>query len=80
MVGSTVRNSAGTPVEISGFNACARFWRLVISKNHGAHDTSFHGVEFFGYDNRISKLLDQLKMNEYEQPLIENVIILLFWL
>lgn len=72
MVGSSVRNNAGIPVDIAGFNACARYWRLVVTKNHGAKDTSFHGIEFFGYDNRISKLLNQLKLNEYEHAMIEN--------
>ncbi len=73
MIGSVMRNSPGVPVEVSGFNACSRFWRLVVANNHGAAVTSFHGVEFFGYDNRISKLIEQLKLSEYEQPLIENV-------
>lgn len=73
MIGSSLRKSAGVPVEIEGFCACARFWRLVTAKNHGSPITSFHGVEFFGYDNRISKLLEQLKLTEYEQALIENV-------
>jgi len=73
MLGSTLRNSPGVPVEISGFIACSRFWRLVIANNHGASLTSFHGVEFFGYDNRISKIIEQLKLSEYEQLLIENV-------
>lgn len=78
MVGSAVQKDAGIPIDIDGFNACSRYWRLVITRNHGAPDTSFHGIEFFGYDNRISKLIEQLKLTEYEQALIENVISLFF--
>ena len=73
MIGSSSRNNAGVPVDIDGFNAIARYWRLVIGKNHGAPVTSFHGVEFFGYDYRIVKLIEQLKLTEYEDVLIENV-------
>lgn len=73
MIGSSVRTSPGIPIEYNGFNAVARFWRLVIVKNHGAPCTSFHGVEFFGYDYRICKLIEQLKLTEYEDVLIENV-------
>ena len=73
MLGSQYSSSAGYPVDFNGFNAIARYWRLVITKNHGALNTSFHGIEFFGYDVRISKLLNQLKLNEYEQDLVENV-------
>ncbi len=45
----------------------------MILNNHGAHQTSFHGAEFFGYDNRISKLMDQISLNLYEDCLIDNV-------
>ena len=72
MIGSSLRNSPGMPIDFSGFHAVARYWRLVIAKNHGAPVTSFHGVEFFGYDYRISKLIEQLKLTEYEDLLIEN--------
>ena len=74
MVGSNLRYNAGYPVDFGGFSAISRYWRLVITKNHGAYDTSFHGVEFFGYDYRISKLIEQLKLTEYEHALIENVL------
>lgn len=73
MVGSSVRNNAGIPLEFSGFHARSRFWRLVISKNHGASRTSFHGIEFFGYDCKIGKLLQHLGLVEYEDVFIENV-------
>lgn len=73
MIGSNSRKKPGVPVDIHGFNAIARFWRLVIGKNHGASVTSFHGVEFFGYDYRIVKLIEQLKLTEYEEILVENV-------
>jgi hypothetical protein len=78
MIGSSSRNNAGVPIDIDGFNAIARYWRLVIGKNHGASVTSFHGVEFFGYDYRTVKLIEQLKLTEYEDVLIENVNIY-FW-
>ncbi len=74
MLGSQYSSSAGYGVDFNGFNAVARYWRLVITKNHGALNTSFHGIEFFGYDVRISKLLNQLKLNEYEHDLVENVL------
>lgn len=73
MIGSSLRNGAGVPMDFDGFYAIARYWRLVIANNHGARDTSFHGVEFFGYDFRLSKLIEQLKLTEYEDVLIENV-------
>lgn len=79
MVGSSNQSNAGVPIDIEGFNACSRYWRLVITRNHGAPETSFHGIEFFGYDNRISKLVEQLKLTEYEQALIENVIFFIFY-
>lgn len=74
MVGSNVKTKAGVPLDFDGFNAIARYWRLVIGKNHGASVTSFHGIEFFGYDYRIVMLIEQLKLTEYEDMLIENVI------
>jgi hypothetical protein len=61
-------------MDFEGFNATARYWKLIFTTNHGAHQTSFHGIEFFGYDNRISKLIEQLYLNEYEDVLYENVI------
>lgn len=73
MVGSHFATSAGIGVDFEGFSAVGRYWRLVISKNHGALNTSFHGIEFFGYDIRINKLLNQLKLTEYENDLTENV-------
>lgn len=73
MIGSQYATSAGVGVDFDGFNAIARYWRVVITKNHGAMNTSFHGIEFFGYDIRITKLLNQLKLTEYENDLIENV-------
>ena len=73
MLGSSTRTNAGVPVDFEGFSAIARYWRLVIGKNHGATMTSFHGIDFFGYDYRIVMLLEQLKLNEYEDVLIENV-------
>jgi hypothetical protein len=73
MIGSTIRTQAGHAVDFDGFNATSRYWRFVITKNHGAQDTSFHGIEFFGYDNRISKLIEQLKLTEYTHALITNV-------
>jgi hypothetical protein len=73
MIGSSLRSSPGIPIEFNGFHAVSRFWRLVIVKNHGASQTSFHGIEFFGYDYRIIKLIEQLKLTEYEDILIENV-------
>lgn len=73
MIGSNIRTSGGTPLDFDGFNAIARYWRLVIGKNHGANETSFHGIEFFGYDYRITKLIEQLKLTEYDDILIENV-------
>ena len=63
------------PLDFDGFNATARYWKLLILNNHGSHQTSFHGIEFYGYDTRISKLIDQLNLNEYEDLFIENVII-----
>jgi hypothetical protein len=72
-IGSSNKNDPGTPSTFEGFNATARFWKLLILNNHGAHQTSFHGVEFFGYDNRISKLMDQISFNLYEDCLIDNV-------
>ena len=62
------------PLDFDGFNATARYWKLLILNNHGSHQTSFHGIEFYGYDTRISKLIDQLNLNEYEDLFIENVI------
>lgn len=73
MIGSSLKTDPGIPQDFDGFNATSRYWRMLIMNNHGAHQTSFHGVEFFGYDNRISKLIDQLNMNEYEDVLVENV-------
>ena len=76
MIGSQYSNSAGIGVDFNGFSTIGRYWRLVITKNHGALNTSFHGIDFFGYDVRISKLLNQLKLTEYENDLIENVFII----
>lgn len=73
MLGNNLRELPGVPQEFGGFNSMARYWRLVIVKNHGAPQTSFHGVEFFGYDNRVVKLIDQLNLNEYEDILFDNV-------
>lgn len=78
MIGSNLRNKAGVPMDFGGFYAIARYWRLVIVNNHGATHTSFHGVEFFGYDYRITKLIEQLKLSEYEDVLIENVCLSFF--
>lgn len=72
-VGSSIKTDPGVPSDFEGFNATARFWKLLILNNHGANYTSFHAIEFFGYDNRISKLMDQLSLNAYEDYLIENV-------
>ena len=74
MLGSSARGSAGVPIDFDGFQAIARFWRLVVVKNHGAKNTSLHGIEFFGYDCRIAKLISQLKLTEYEDELIQHVI------
>lgn len=73
MLGSSLRKNPGVPQDFDGFFAISRFWRLVIAKNHGAQQTSFHGIEFFGYDYRISKLIEELRLSEYEDVLIENV-------
>ena len=72
-IGSSNKADPGVPLDFEGFSATARFWKLLILNNHGAHQTSFHGIEFFGYDNRISKLLDQISLNLYEDCLIDNV-------
>ena len=60
-------------MDFDGFFAISRFWRLIIARNHGALRTSFHGIEFFGYDYRISKLIEELRLSEYEDLLVENV-------
>jgi hypothetical protein len=73
MLGSISRGCAGVPIDIDGFFCISRFWRLVIARNHGALQTSFHGIDFFGYDYRISKLIEDHKLIEYEDTLIENV-------
>ena len=73
MIGSTHRYHPGTQVDFDGFHAISRYWRLVLANNHGAQVTSFHGLEFYGYDYRISKLLEPLKLSEYEDDLYENV-------
>lgn len=72
MIGSTSKDAPGYPQEFDKFIATAQYWRLAIVDNHGAHQTSFHGIEFFGYDNRVTKILDQLKLNELEDILFEN--------
>lgn len=77
MIGSSVRSHAGIPIDFNGFHARSRFWRLVIANNHGAPRTSFHGIEFFGYDCRITKLLKRMSLSEYEDIFIENVILFL---
>jgi hypothetical protein len=73
MIGSSLRNDAGVSMEFGGFYSVARYWRLYIVRNHGAKETSFHGIEFYGYDYRINKLIDHLKLIEYEYVLVENV-------
>ena len=73
MIGSSLRTNAGVPMDFDGCFAISRFWRLIIAKNHGGQQTSFHGLEFYGYDFRISKLIEELKLSEYEEMLIENV-------
>lgn len=73
MIGSSIRTNAGIPLDYSGFLVKSRYWRLVMANNYGAHMTTFHGVEFFGFDCRISKLLSELGLSEYEDILIENV-------
>ena len=73
MIGSNQRYHPGIPKDFDGFHAISRYWRLVLANNHGAQVTSFHGLEFYGYDYRISKLLEPLKLAEYEDDLFENV-------
>ena len=73
MIGNNLRNGAGVPVDFGGFQAISRYWRLVITKNHGAKNTSLHGIEFFGYDLRVAKLISQLKLTEYEEDIVQHV-------
>jgi hypothetical protein len=73
MIGSGLKTNPGVPMDFDGFFAISRFWRFIIAKNHGAPQTSFHGIEFYGYDFRISKLIEELRLSEYEDVLVENV-------
>jgi hypothetical protein len=73
MIGASNRNAPGVPLDFDGFNVTARYWRLLIVKNHGSNETSFHGIEFFGYDNRVFKMINKLNLPEYEDALVENV-------
>lgn len=80
MVGSSLRSHAGVPLDFGGFLVRSRYFRFVIANNHGAPMTTFHGIELFGYDCRITKLLTEMNLAEYEHILVENVNIYLFLL
>jgi hypothetical protein len=73
MTGSNNRDAPGSPLDFDGFNVTARYWRLLITKNYGSPETSFHGIEFFGYDNRVFKMINKLNLPEYEDAFVENV-------
>ena len=51
----------------------ARYWRLVFTQNHVDPAICVHGISFYGYDTRVVKLIEQLKLSEYEDVIIEHV-------
>ena len=74
MLGSSVRHDPGVPFDVDiGLRVMARYWRLVITKNHGASLTSMHGIAFYGYDTRVLKLIEQLKLTEYADVIVDQV-------
>jgi hypothetical protein len=50
-----------------------RYWKLVVKNNFCAAKTSFHGIEFFGFDTRLQKLLAELNLSEYTNILVKHV-------
>lgn len=73
MIGNCKPTEPGTPLDIDGFHFISRYWRLIIKNNFGSIRTSFHGIEFYGFDFRLQNLLVELNLNEYINILVENV-------
>ncbi|XP_060561908.1 uncharacterized protein LOC132721604 isoform X2 [Ruditapes philippinarum] len=69
-IGSTSLSKPGVPQTFTDFTARSRYWRLLLVDNHGGKCICFHGIRFYGADDRIRQLLKENDMDHYADDIV----------
>ncbi|CAH1784284.1 unnamed protein product [Owenia fusiformis] len=70
--GSSDPLTPGVAQNFDGFCETSQYWRILILNNHGGTCTAFQGVNFYGFDTRVSQFLEQLRMSSYKESWIKE--------
>lgn len=63
----------GTPQDFFSFMDQSQYWRVVILENYGGNCICFQGIQFYGADSRVSKLLEEHHLSSYTDKIIQKV-------
>jgi hypothetical protein len=69
----TLLSMVGVPQTFTDFTARSRYWRLLLVDNHGGKCICFHGIRFYGADDRIRQLLKENDMDHYADDIVSLV-------